>query len=194
MGTVAVRHEALIGGSVTGSDDVGDVVGETTSFRRFYLEEFPSILAYLLSVTGSLTVSEDLAQETFTRAYRDWQTVSDLDRPGGWARTVAHNLAVSRFRRLTSRAKALTRLRSHTDLSVEMDPRDDEFWAEVRRLPERQAHAIALHYVDDLSVAAIAEVMGCAVGTAKVHLHRGRVRLAERLGADANEMHEGGRR
>ena len=48
-----------------------------------------------------------------------------------------------------------------------------EFWHAVRRLPKRQAQAVALHYLEDASVAEIAAIMGCAENTVKVHLHRG---------------------
>jgi RNA polymerase sigma-70 factor, ECF subfamily len=54
----------------------------------------------------------------------------------------------------------------------------------VRRLPARQAEAVALFYVEDLPVRQVAEVMGCAEGTAKALLHQARRRLAEQLGAD----------
>jgi DNA-directed RNA polymerase specialized sigma24 family protein len=70
------------------------------------------------------------------------------------------------------------------ETSAGLEPADHEFWTEVRRLPTRQAQALVLHYVEDMPVAEIAEVMGCATSTAKVHLHRGRRALAERLGLD----------
>jgi RNA polymerase sigma factor (sigma-70 family) len=38
-----------------------------------------------------------------------------------------------------------------------------------------------LHYVDQLSVEEIAEVMGCSPGAVKAHLHRARARLSQRL-------------
>jgi DNA-directed RNA polymerase specialized sigma24 family protein len=41
---------------------------------------------------------------------------------------------------------------------------------------------VALRYIEDRSVAEIAEILDCALGTAKVHLHRGRLTLARRLG------------
>ena len=63
-----------------------------------------------------------------------------------------------------------------------LDEVDTEFWDHVRRLPRRQAQAIALHYLEDRSVADVADILGCSVATAKVHLHRGRHALAERLG------------
>jgi RNA polymerase sigma-70 factor (ECF subfamily) len=47
-----------------------------------------------------------------------------------------------------------------------------------RRLPARQAQAIALTYVDDLPVERIAAVLGCSVNTVKTHLKRGRAALA----------------
>ena len=40
---------------------------------------------------------------------------------------------------------------------------------------------VALHYVDDRSVAEIAELLGCTDGTVKTHLHRARLSLARAL-------------
>jgi RNA polymerase sigma-70 factor (ECF subfamily) len=57
----------------------------------------------------------------------------------------------------------------------------ETFWAEVRKLPRRQAQVVALHYVYDLGLAEIARTLGCAEGTVKVHLSRGRAALSERL-------------
>lgn len=170
------------------------MAGEPTvprSFTRFYEDEFRHVLGYLIATTGDRWVAEELTQETFARAYRDWDQVSGYERPGAWTRTVAHNLAMSRFRRLGAEARAMVRLRGmrSNDSSV-LDGPDEEFWAEVRQLPERQAQAVTLHYLEDLPIARIADVMGCAENTAKVHLHRGRRRLAERLRLD----HEGGER
>ena len=70
---------------------------------------------------------------------------------------------------------------------------DPVFWAAVRNLPDRQRHCVVLHYLEDRSVAEIAEVLDTAESTVKVHLHRGRKALAERLaavvssGGDQNE-------
>lgn len=163
-------------------------------FRHFYEREIANVLAYLIATTGDRCVAEELAQETFARAYRDWDDIQHYDNPGGWAHRVAHNLAMSRFRRIGAEARAILRLRGmrRTDApQVGPQPQDEGFWSEVRRLPERQAQAVVLHYLEDRSVAEIAQIMGCAENTAKVHLHRGRRRLAERLQL---ELDEGGDR
>jgi RNA polymerase sigma-70 factor (ECF subfamily) len=51
----------------------------------------------------------------------------------------------------------------------------------VNRLPRGQRVAIVLHYYEDRPVAEIARILGCTESTARVHLHKGRKRLAELL-------------
>lgn len=162
-------------------------------FRRFYEEEMTNILGYLIATTGDRWVAEELAQETFARAYRDWDDVQGYDSPGGWVHTVARNLATSRFRRLGAEARAMVRLKGMRQPETDVEPasHDEEFWGEVRKLPDRQAQAVTLHYLADRPVAEIAELMGVTESTAKVHLHRGRKRLADQLGL---EIGDGGER
>ncbi len=158
------------------------------SFHSFYRQHVHGVIALGLSMTGDRGVAEDIAQEAFTRAYRDWDRVGTYDNPGAWVRRVASNLAISRWRRMKSEARALMRLGNRPEAPHELQPRDEEFWAAVRGLPDRQALALALHYVEDLPVAEIAEILECAEGTAKSLLHRGRKALADQLGLDTTEV------
>ncbi|HZD53346.1 MAG TPA: sigma-70 family RNA polymerase sigma factor, partial [Woeseiaceae bacterium] len=48
-------------------------------------------------------------------------------------------------------------------------------------LPARDRSAIALAYIEGLSLAEVARIEGCAVGAIKTRLHRARRRLAELL-------------
>ncbi len=57
----------------------------------------------------------------------------------------------------------------------------------MRSLPRRQAQVVTLHYLEDLSVADVAEVLDMAPGTVKKHLHDGRRTLARRLRAEEGE-------
>ena len=58
-----------------------------------------------------------------------------------------------------------------------------DLWQEVRRLPRRQAQAIALVYLNGLARRDVAEVLGCSEETVKTHLDRARKTLSERLGS-----------
>ena len=56
----------------------------------------------------------------------------------------------------------------------------------IRQLPGAQRAAIVLFYYEDRPVAEIAAILGCAEATARVHLHRGRKRMAQILGEAAD--------
>ena len=113
---------------------------------------------------------------------RRWEEVASLELPYAWVRRVCVNLATSVVRRRIVEARALLKIsRRRSDVS-ELDADDGELWAAVRRLPRRQTQCIALRYVYDLPLAEIAAVIGCAEGTVKVHLARGRTTLAGGLG------------
>ena len=92
------------------------------------------------------------------------------------------NLAVSAFRKKRSEAKALARLAARRQEPIPpLEAESDDFWRLVRQLPKRQAQAVALHYLEDLPVVEIADILDCSPNTAKVHLHRGRKTLAAKL-------------
>lgn len=153
-------------------------------FELLYQSDYPAVVGLVYGLTGSRWVAEDLAQEAFLRAHRDWGVVADMTSPGGWVRSVAVNLARSRWRRLQAEATARLRAGSHEMTpDAAPDAASDEFWREVRRLPIRQAQAVALHYVEDMPVSEIAGVLGVAEGTVKALLHQGRERLRRQLEA-----------
>lgn len=156
-------------------------------FDAFFAAHARRVLALVSAVTGSWQVAEDLTSEAFLRAYRDWDRVAAMDRPDAWVRTVALNMARSRFRRMAAEARALARRGPDPDVELPQ-PADDELWQTVRKLPSRQARALVLHYVDDLPIDDVAAVMGCASGTVKAHLHRARRNLALRLGSANREV------
>jgi RNA polymerase sigma-70 factor (ECF subfamily) len=154
-------------------------VGSSETFEEFYAREFPAVVGLAFALSGSRTASEDLAQEAFLAAHRDWHRV---DRPDVWVRRVVSNMSTSMLRRRYAEARALARLAWGTAMTMpELSADDAEFWAAVRSLPRRQAQVIALRYLDDRPVAEIAEILGTAEGTVKKHLHEGRQTVISRL-------------
>jgi RNA polymerase sigma-70 factor (sigma-E family) len=151
-------------------------------FEYFYLEEYPKVVALAYALSGSRMGAEDLAQEAFLRAYRDWGRVGSYEHQAAWVRRVAANLATSGLRRRLVEARALTRLAGQREPAVEpLAGEDAQFWAAVRALPRRQAQAVGLYYFQDLSVQQTATVLGCAEGTVKAHLAKARGALARQL-------------
>ncbi|MGD2102528.1 MAG: SigE family RNA polymerase sigma factor [Acidimicrobiia bacterium] len=158
------------------------------AFESFYRREFREVVGLAYSLSGSRLGAEDLAQEAFIAAHQRWDRIGRYDKPGAWVRRVVANKAISGFRRKAAEAKAMTRLAGQRRQPLpEMEPEDEEFWEHVRRLPKRQAQAIALFYIEDRPVAEIAEILDCSPATAKVHLHRGRQALAKRLDVEVSD-------
>jgi DNA-directed RNA polymerase specialized sigma24 family protein len=79
------------------------------TFEDFYLREYIAVVGLAYALSGSRWGAEDLAQEAFLAAHRDWARISTYDRPGAWVRRVVANLSVSGFRRRVAEAKALAR-------------------------------------------------------------------------------------
>ncbi len=166
--------------------DRSDVRGETVDFDDFYRADFPAVVGLAYALTGSRTAAEELAQEAFVAAFRRWNDLVAYDEPGAWVRRVLVNRCRSWGRRRAAEIRAITRLRGRRQPLARLEPVDDEFWAAVRSLPARQAQVVALHYLEDISVAEIAEVLGITSGSVKTHLHRGRRRVAVTLGLEPN--------
>jgi RNA polymerase sigma factor (sigma-70 family) len=169
-------------------DGGGRAVRLPGRFEDFYLQEYPSVVKLAYALSGSRTGAEDIAQEAFLRAYRDWDRVGSYEHQAAWVRRVAANLATSGLRRRLVEARALARLAARREPALDLLPANNaDFWATVRTLPHRQAQAVTLYYLEDLSTQQIARVLDCAEGTVRAHLAKGRQALARRLHLDAWE-------
>lgn len=154
-------------------------------FDTFYAEHYPPVVALVYALTGSRWAAEDLAQEAFLRAHSDWEEIGRYDSPAGWIRTVAANLARSRFRRLGAETRALSRWFGATAHAFpDLEPQEVDFWRHVRALPRRQAEVVALHYLEDMSVRDIASTLGIAESSVKNSLAQGRTKLAESIATE----------
>lgn len=160
------------------------VLVSTETFEDFYRKEYRSVVSLAYALSGSRWLSEELAQEAFIAAHLNWERISSYDQPGAWVRRVVTNLSVSAIRRRILEAKSLARLVRERPREPDRPTGDAEFWEAVRSLPRRQAQVVALHYLEDLSVAEVANVLEMAPGTVKKHLHDGRRSLTRRLGAE----------
>lgn len=143
---------------------------------------------------GNAEDAEDIAQETFLRAFRslDRFDVSRSLRP--WLLSIAANLARNRRRSLARYWAALTRLIPLAPQLSTTDPasgpagsRDayvlhaQALWQEVQKLDETDREVIYLRYFLELSTEETAMALGVVEGTVKSRAHRARARLRKIL-------------
>jgi RNA polymerase sigma factor (sigma-70 family) len=128
------------------------------AFERVYRTHYRDIYRYLLGLTRSPTDAEDVASETFARAYQAWSAVPDPALP--WLLLTARRIATDRWRR--ARRLASVALRIGPDRQGDSGERG-EFWlwfdAVSRVLTDRQREVLLLRYQRDLSDADIARIM-----------------------------------
>lgn len=155
----------------------------TETFDAFFVAEFPRLVSMLTAWSGDRATAEDLAQDALLQAQRRWAEIVRLDNPGTWVRRVALNRSANEGRRRRREHAAMRRLSGAApEQRYDGAPfHDTQLWERVRALSPNQRDAIVLHYVDDLPLADIANVLGCGIGTVKTHLQRGRRQLATTL-------------
>jgi RNA polymerase sigma factor (sigma-70 family) len=151
-------------------------------FEALMRAEYAGVLRLVSVVLGDDAAARDVTQEAFTRLYVHWPRVQRGTAPGGWVRTVAVREA---WRVAQRRGRETTGV---PDTATERDGRDIDLDRAIAALPPKQRAAIALHYLADAPVAEVATVLGCAEATARVHLHRARLRLAELLHEEVEDV------
>ncbi|WP_406632336.1 RNA polymerase sigma factor [Amycolatopsis sp. WGS_07] len=72
-----------------------------------FRDEWGSVVATLIRVTGDWDLAEECAQDAFALAVRTWPRDGVPDRPGAWLTTAARNRAVDRLRRAATGADKL---------------------------------------------------------------------------------------
>src|SRR3954451_13830899 len=153
---------------------VGDV-----GIQELYAASYRRLLGQLIGVTGNVAEAEDVVQEAFVRGLDHPGRLLGADNPEAWLRTVAVNLARSRWRRAQRLVGLAPRLvYEHPDTDTDSNV---VLLEALRKLPAGQREVIALHHLADLTVAQVADTLGLPTGTVKARLSRGRAALSALL-------------
>jgi len=158
------------------------------SLDDLYTQSYRRLVAQLHAVTGNRQEAEDVVQEAFMRAMGRWDDVRTYDAPEAWLRTVALNLARSRWRRAVRGAAALVK-HGVPHEEPELSPDHVALMTAMKGLPEAQREALVLHHFVGLSVDEVAASVGAPSGTIKARLSRGRTALAGKLGVEEAALH-----
>jgi RNA polymerase sigma-70 factor, ECF subfamily len=126
-------------------------------------------------------LGDDLAQETFLRAYRGLARYRGGARFSTWLYRIAYNLFLSEARKRVPRPGVAVEVIGHAPAEAS-DRRHDLEWALAELRPEERA-ALVLTYGRDVSHEEAATILDCPLGTLKTHVLRGKDKL-RRLLAD----------
>jgi RNA polymerase sigma-70 factor, ECF subfamily len=157
-------------------EDVGAPVEGEHDFDRLFREDGPGVWRTMVAFTGGRRdIAEEAVAEAFARALQHAPGIRD---PIAWIYRTAFRIARDELKRETRRGVA------DDEVSGEDAAGTGELLRALRQLSPNQRAAIVLRYEADLPIDEVARRMGIAAPTVRVHLHRGRARLRELLGAE----------
>jgi RNA polymerase sigma-70 factor (sigma-E family) len=155
---------------------VGTVRTRGRDFDDFVAAAASRLFRVAYGLTGDQASAEDLLQDVLERLYIAWPRVDD---PMAYSRRALVNHSANRWRRRARHPEtALTAAHERTtaDHTQRTDDRDELIRA-LATLPAGQRAVIILRFLDDMSEADTASVLGCSVGTVKSQTARARDRL-----------------
>ncbi|MGW6689635.1 ECF subfamily RNA polymerase sigma factor, BldN family [Streptomyces sp. NPDC054961] len=167
--------------------------GEAEAFGRLYDQYSDTVYRYIYYRVGGKATAEDLTSETFLRALRRISTFTWQGRDfGAWLVTIARNLVADHFKSSRFRLEVTTGEMLDAN-EVERSPEDSVLESlsnaalleAVRKLNPQQQECVTLRFLQGLSVAETARVMGKNEGAIKTLQYRAVRTLARLLPDDA---------
>ena len=171
--------------------------GDVTAWDPLVLTHQQAVyrLSYLL--LGDPDDAEDIAQETFLRAWKYLKRF-DATRPlRPWLLSIASNLASNRRRSAGRYLAALMRAFRDEPTSTTLEEKNlqhlqaNDLWKAVQTLNLPDQQIVYLRYFLDLSVAETAEVLQVAEGTVKSRMSRALEKLRNVIQQDFPALVEG---
>ena len=167
------------------------VFKNTTAFDQLVKKYQSQIRRFFLNQTcGDSELSDDLAQDTFIKAYTNIASFKNLSSFSTWLYRIAYNIFYDYIRSqketsdLDSREIDNIHYTEQENMGKKMD-----VYESLKVLKDVERTCITLFYMEDVSIEKIAGIMNCPVGTVKSHLSRGKEKMAKYLkqnGYDGN--------
>ncbi|KAA2264853.1 sigma-70 family RNA polymerase sigma factor [Solihabitans fulvus] len=163
--------------------------GDTDAFGVLYDQYVDVVFRYVLFRVGDRNLAEDVTSETFLRALRRINSVSYQGRDvGAWFVTIARNIVLDHVKSSRYRLEITTpelddnrEVAAGPEQEVMAEATNAELLRCVRQLGDDQRECIVLRFLQGLSVAETALLMGRNEGAIKALQHRAVRRLAQLL-------------
>jgi RNA polymerase sigma factor (sigma-70 family) len=154
------------------------------SFAEIAAEQLDAVYAYVVYLTGDRSAAEDIAAETFEKAFRTWRRFDPRrGSPRTWLCAIARGVAIDWLRAETRRHRREERYVRGRDLVGELgDGLPGPVEEALRELSPGEREVIALRVLLDLDGPSAARVLGISQTACSTRLSRALKRLEEKIG------------
>ena len=177
---------------------MNDTTATAWNFEDGQLPYRDQLFKTALRLTRSVEESEDLLQETFLKAFRNYHQFTEGTNLKAWLYRILTNTYINRYRKLQRRPAEVelgelqdlylfkrlgesSGAERSTEESVLEGMVDEDIKAALESLPERFRMPVLLADVEGFSYKEIAEILDIPIGTVMSRLHRGRKALQKKL-------------
>jgi RNA polymerase sigma-70 factor (ECF subfamily) len=171
--------------------------GERAAFDEIVRRYSKRMINLAYQITGDRDQAEDLAQETFFRAYRSASRYTEIAKFSTWLYTIAINLCRNELRRRKFKPYSLEEMAEREDEGkIRIDIADESSKPDVElerkeiahhvrqavaQVPSKFRAALVLRDIQGLSYEEIGAILGLPEGTVKSRINRGRLKVKETL-------------
>ena len=139
--------------------------------RRFFLHQ----------TLGDGQLSDDLAQDTFLKAYTNIASFRGLASFQTWIMRIAYNVFYDYTRKRQLAVSDWQLAESQQPTANSQQPIKMDLYAALALLKPDERTCITLQLIDGYDIAGVAKITGLKEGTVKSHLSRGKEKLANYL-------------
>jgi RNA polymerase sigma-70 factor (ECF subfamily) len=161
-------------------------LGEPEAFTELVRELEPPLLYYAAKLLANEDAAFDVLQEVWLTAFRAIRRLEDPRTVRAWLYRITHDRAIDRIRHDCSRGRAERARAESMPEELDEEPSFDAEDAQalhraLDRLGLKHREVLVLHFLDDLSIADIAAIIGEPAGTVKSRIHYAKRALKEAL-------------
>ena len=154
--------------------------GDAASFEQLVAQLRAPLVAFLVRRLAVPDDADDVAQETFDRAYRSLASYDPSRRFATWLFAIGKHAAVNHRIAEQRRERRERAAGAEAEVAIEPAPADGAIWERARSVLRPDAYrALWLRYACDYTVREVARELGKSVVGVKVMLHRARGKLLE---------------
>ncbi|MBF0408342.1 MAG: sigma-70 family RNA polymerase sigma factor [Candidatus Riflebacteria bacterium] len=160
--------------------------GKKSSFRPLVEYYYPKVYSYIKNLVSNNSLTDDLTQETFIRAYSKLSTFDTSRHFGPWLIKIAYNVSMKHFRKTkneTSLANSPDLQTNPSDYTQAARFSDEKLLVDyyLEKMPLNLRIMFLLKHSLEFTYEEIAEICEEPIGTVKISVHRACYQIRQQL-------------